>query len=188
MLFRSEELRHLLLHNGTLWRWNRPIIGLENKKPGLRLENRVTPSGPTIVDILANTLFLIGLVYGLVNLNKSPELLLPFKEAEKNFYKSAKKSLRSRLTWIDGNSYSAQKLILEVLLPLASKSLKTLGLNNSNIHTYMTEIIQERTKSRQNGADWQKTFIKANGRNFNKLVKAYLKNQHSNTPVHAWQI
>ena len=61
-----EDLHHLQLHNGTIWRWVRPIIA-RNGDGGyhLRLELRVAPSGPTLVDTLANLVFYVGLTEGL---------------------------------------------------------------------------------------------------------------------------
>ena len=64
-----EDLHHLCLHNGTIWRWVRPIIA-RNKDGSyhLRLELRVVPSGPTLIDTLANTVFYVSLTEGLKTL------------------------------------------------------------------------------------------------------------------------
>ena len=51
---RVPELRALTLHNGTVWRWNRPCYGIAEGVPHLRVENRVLPSGPSIPDEIAN--------------------------------------------------------------------------------------------------------------------------------------
>ena len=66
-----EDLHHLALHNGTIWRWVRPIIA-RNKDGShhLRLELRVVPSGPTLADTLANTVFYVGLTEGLKTLGE----------------------------------------------------------------------------------------------------------------------
>ena len=50
-----ERLAHLRLHNGTIWRWNRPLIGFDDSgAPHLRIEHRVVPAGPTVSDSIAN--------------------------------------------------------------------------------------------------------------------------------------
>ena len=51
------KLKALRLHNGTVYRWNRPCYGISNGVPHLRIENRVLPSGPTVVDEVANAAF-----------------------------------------------------------------------------------------------------------------------------------
>ena len=56
------QLGELRLHNGTIYRWNRPIYDVVRDQPHLRVENRVLPAGPTVVDILANAAFYYGLL------------------------------------------------------------------------------------------------------------------------------
>ena len=62
----APKLQELRLHNGTIYRWNRPIYDIARGRPHLRVENRVLPAGPTIVDTLANAAFYYGLVRVLV--------------------------------------------------------------------------------------------------------------------------
>ena len=57
--------RELRLHNGTVYRWNRPVYDVVNGQPHLRVENRVLPAGPTVADMLANAAFYFGLVRAL---------------------------------------------------------------------------------------------------------------------------
>ena len=59
-----DELR---LHNGTVYRWNRPVYDISGGKPHLRVENRVLPAGPTVVDTMANAAFFAGLVRALAD-------------------------------------------------------------------------------------------------------------------------
>ena len=40
------ELPELRLHNGTIYRWNRPIYDVVRGRPHLRVENRILPAGP----------------------------------------------------------------------------------------------------------------------------------------------
>ena len=41
---RPPKLQALRLHNGTVYRWNRPCYGITEGKPHLRIENRYVPS------------------------------------------------------------------------------------------------------------------------------------------------
>ncbi len=58
----TPRLAELRLHNGTVYRWNRPVYDIMNDRPHLRVENRVLPAGPTVIDMLANGAFYFGLV------------------------------------------------------------------------------------------------------------------------------
>lgn len=62
---RVPALRELLLHNGTIYRWNRPIYDVADGRPHLRIENRLLPAGPTVVDTMANAALYYGLVAAL---------------------------------------------------------------------------------------------------------------------------
>ncbi|HEY0936369.1 MAG TPA: glutamate--cysteine ligase, partial [Trebonia sp.] len=54
------QLGELSLHNGTVYRWNRPVYAAVDGRPHLRVENRVLPAGPTVADVLANAAFYYG--------------------------------------------------------------------------------------------------------------------------------
>ena len=60
---RTPSLQELRLHNGTVWRWNRPVYDVVDGVPHLRVENRMLPAGPTVVDILANGAFYFGALH-----------------------------------------------------------------------------------------------------------------------------
>src|SRR5690625_8032778 len=60
------NLSALQLHNGTVYRWNRPCYGISDTGlPHLRIENPVMPSGPTVIDEMANMAFWLGAMIGL---------------------------------------------------------------------------------------------------------------------------
>ncbi len=97
---KPEKLRHLCLHNGTIWRWTRVIIGdTKAKNPHLRIEQRVASAGPTIEDCLANSAFFYGLVTYLAYDKKKPEENLDFYQARNNFYEAARLGLEASVTW-----------------------------------------------------------------------------------------
>ena len=56
----APKLTELRMHNGTVWRWNRPVYDVVDGLPHLRVENRVLPAGPTVVDMVANAAFFYG--------------------------------------------------------------------------------------------------------------------------------
>ncbi len=182
----NEPLAHLRLHNGTIWRWNRPLIGFDGDgTPHLRIEQRVVPAGPTIVDAIANAAFYYGAVTGLAALDEPIEKDIPYSFVRDNFYAAAKLGLRSSQRWINGKDVNARELILNELLPLAYRGLDILGINTEDRDKYLG-IIYERVQSGQNGATWQRLFIEKQGKDMIALTKAYILNQNSGEPVHLW--
>lgn len=182
----EQRLPHLRLHNGTIWRWNRPLIGFDaDGTPHLRIEHRVMAAGPTIVDMIANTAFYYGLVTTLARDDTHPESLLPFSAARDNFYTAARFGFDATIQWLDGGRYNIGRLILERLLPLAERGLQQLAIHPEEVRRYLG-IIEARTRSRQNGAAWQRTFVEQHGRDMEALTLAYLEHQQSAVPVHEW--
>jgi hypothetical protein len=185
-----ERFEHLRLHNGTLWRWNRPLIGFnEQGTPHLRIEQRVVPAGPTIADAMANAAFYYGLTQALCESDIAPETELPFAQARDNFYACAQQGLDAHITWLDGKKHPAQSLILKTLLPMAHGGLISLGINDQD-RTHFLSIIEARVQNGQTGAAWQRAFVKAHGASgaMPELLVAYLRRQHSGVPVHEWDI
>src|SRR5918995_1154546 len=78
------RLQELRLHNGTIYRWNRPIYDVVRGRPHLRVENRVLPAGPTVADILANAAFYYGLVRVLADDDRPIWSQMSFPTAEEN--------------------------------------------------------------------------------------------------------
>lgn len=184
----EDPLAHLRLHNGTIWRWNRPLIGFdESGEPHLRIEQRVVPAGPTTQDAIANAAFYYGAVTALAELDEPIENQIPHSSTRDNFYAAAKMGLRSSLRWINEEDINAADLILQKLLPLAQQGLTSLGISMEDSDKYLG-IIHDRVKSGQNGAAWQRSFVKKHGRDMNALTKAYIENQNSGEPVHRWHI
>jgi hypothetical protein len=182
-------LGHLRLHNGTIWRWNRPIVGItSDAKPHLRIEHRTPSAGPTIRDSIANTAFFLGLVEYLATMPEAPEDLLDFSAARDNFYNAAKQSFYAKVKWIDGKEYDIQSLLLNQLYPKAVEALQKKGVDQGDIDYYMGEIIYNRLKKGINGALWQKAYIHTHGKRFQEMVEAYLQNQYDGKPVHEWGV
>jgi gamma-glutamylcysteine synthetase len=180
-----EKMAHLQLHNGTIWRWSRPLIGFINEVPHLRIEQRVIPAGPTMVDMVANMAFYYGLVESLAHQDKQPEMLLEFALARDNFYKAAKHGLNAHLHWLDGSNIAIGKLVLEQLLELAWQGLERLGVEVTDIKQYLG-VIEQRVSSGQTGASWQREFVARHGHDMNQLLQAYCERQYQGLPVHEW--
>ena len=184
----TENLAHLRLHNGTIWRWNRPLIGLEGGAPHLRLEQRTPSSGPTVKDMVANMAFYFGMVHYLGEMKTAPEQLINFEDAKENFYQACQHSFNAQVKWVDGKHHNLQTLLLNEILPPVRESLNSLYLDDFEIREYFDNILRPRTKSGQNGANWQKAFISTHGMRLQELTQVYSENQLTNRPVHEWTI
>ncbi|MCK4707957.1 MAG: glutamate--cysteine ligase, partial [Gammaproteobacteria bacterium] len=188
MLFDSDQssLEHLRLHNGTIWRWNRPIIGFnENNKPHLRIEHRVIPSGPTVLDQIANVALYYGLVHYFAEHHQIVSSLTEFSVAKDNFYKAARHGLDANIKWIDGENYPLQQLFKEKLIAYAEQGLKELEIVESDIEFFIN-IIKCRVETGRTGSYWQQEFVKRHGDNMTLLSKQYFINQNAGKPVHEW--
>lgn len=182
-----DPLAHLKLHNGTIWRWNRPIVDVNKSGvPHLRLENRVLPAGPTVVDMMANLAFFIGLT---LHLSKEENLeeRLPFELARANFYNAAKRGLAGKITWLDGDVYDAQVLVHSRLAGLAGDALVEAGIERREADHYMG-IVRARALNGQTGAAWQRAHANCHGRDFQRLVADYHRLQQLGRPVHTWTV
>ncbi len=187
------KLRALNLHNGTIYKWNRPCYGITNGKPHLRIENRYVPSGPTIVDEIATAAFWLGLMAAIPEYVKSIADHFDFDHAKHNFLKAAQVGLGAQFRWTHGKVRTAEELILTELLPLARKGLNNKNINPEDIDRYLN-IIEGRVRNHQTGSIWLNTA-------FTKLIKkasreeavvavtaGMLRRQESDEPVHLWDL
>ena len=183
-----EALAHLRLHNGTIWRWNRPLIGIDDTGvPHCRIEHRVVAAGPTSRDVIANTALFLGLFEGLMRSSEALEERLPFDIARANFYAAARTGLSAELRWFDGKRLGLAKLLDEHLLGLADDGLRAAGLREKEINDWLG-IIRGRVERHMTGADWQAAWVANHGRHFQDLVDAYAEQQASDRPVHEWSL
>jgi len=185
----SNQLKYLRLHNGTLWRWNRPLIGFDIKteQPHIRIEHRVIAAGPTITDSLANAAFYYGLANYLSNLDTPPEQELPFSTAKDNFYNAAKSSLHANVKWLNDYNGKMKPLLEKQLIPNAEEGLRQLELSEDDINFYIN-IIKQRVSNEQTGANWLLNYKKKNNCTMQQLTAAYAKQQNTAKPVHTWPI
>lgn len=181
------QLSHLRLHNGTVWRWNRPLVGFnEAGEPHLRLEHRVVPAGPTVKDSIANSAFFFGTVCAMSEMADPPEQQLAFAQAKENFYLAARNGLRADIIWLDGRKLDVRALC-QMLLPVAKQGLSRMGIAPEEID-YWLGIINRRLANGQNGASWQRAWVARYGRDMRGLTESYLERQESGRPVHEWGV
>ncbi len=183
-----EKLAHLRLHNGTIWRWNRPLIGFDSEgEPHLRIEHRVIPAGPSIIDTVANAVFFTGMMKNLVDSATPLEQNLSFSQAQNNFYAAARFGLKAEFQWSADQRINAREHLLQCLLPLARSGLESLEIDQDDILFYLG-IIEQRIKSGQTGANWQQRFATAHSHDMQALTAAYASHQQRGNPVHEWTI
>jgi len=184
----TAPLSTLRLHNGTVWRWCRPIVGFETDgTPHLRIEHRVMPAGPTLIDMVANMALCLGLTLALGHADIAPELWIPFEEARANFYACARDGLDAQVRW-SGTTGPVQSLLLERLLPAARDALARAGLDASELHHYFDEILHPRILTGINGSRWQRDYIQQQGQDFQALTERYATLQSTGVPVHRWPV
>lgn len=155
VLARGEvpDLKALRVHNGTVYRWNRPCYGVSAGVAHLRIESRALPAGPTILDEVANAAFFFGLMSGLAAEHPRIDLEMPFEDAKANFFAAARHGLKAQLTWTGGRSFPAPELILAHLLPAARGGLAAAGIDAADIDRYLG-VVEERVRRGQTGAQW----------------------------------
>ncbi len=190
----APELTELRLHNGTVYRWNRPIYDIVGGTPHLRVENRVLPAGPTIVDVLANAAFYYGVVRKLAEEDRPIWTKMSFAAAEANFHEAARAGIDARLYWPGLGEVGADELVLRRLLPLAHAGLEEWGVSPAVRDRYLA-VIEGRATSGVNGATWQTAAVRHfedRGQDritaLRSMLEAYVEHMHSNEPVHTWSM
>jgi len=192
---RIPALPELTLHNGTVYRWNRPVYGPGADAPHMRIENRVLPAGPTVVDAVANAAFYYGLLTALVREERPLWEEMSFATAETNFTEAARKGLAAKLFWPRvGAEVPVGELIVTRLLPLAREGLGDLEIDAADIDAYLG-VIEQRVLSGQNGAGWQiASFRRLEAGGLSRaeagreLVRRYSKLSQAGQPVHTWPV
>ncbi len=184
----EDQLAHLRLHNGTIWRWNRPLIGFdEDGRPHLRIEHRVVPSGPSVQDSIANAALYYGMVRALADQPRPVESRLLFDQAKANFYLAARDGLAANIFWLDRRRINLRSLLLKELLPLAHQGLMSMGLDLDEAQHWLG-LIRARLETGQTGAAWQRQFVRAHGKDMKAMTEAYIVHQASGMPVHLWPV
>ena len=191
----TPSLAELALHNGTIYRWNRPVYGVADGKPHLRVENRVLPAGPTLADVLANAAFYYGLVHELAEMDPPVWSQMPFAAAAANLGSGARHGLDAVVFWPGYGEIAVSELVLAHLLPLAARGLSRWGVAADDSDRLLS-IIEQRCLLRQNGASWQVASVRRiqdggladRDEALRLMTQDYIGRMNSQEPVHSWPI
>ncbi len=187
------RLKSLCLHNGTVYRWNRPCYGVQGGKAHLRIENRVLPAGPTVLDEVANAAFFFGLMCALGDEYGDISKVMVFDDAKANFTAAARYGLDARLRWLRREPLGADELILRHLLPLARSGLASRGIVPADADRYLG-VLHDRVESHRTGAQWALDSLASIGKEGTPeerqraLTEAMVANERSGLPVHRWPL
>jgi gamma-glutamyl:cysteine ligase YbdK (ATP-grasp superfamily) len=186
----APQLSELRLHNGTIYRWNRPVYDINDGIAHLRVENRVLPAGPTVADLIANAAFYFGLVRHLAESDRPLWSQMSFQAAEENFETAAEDGIDASIYWPALGEIKATELVLRRLLPMAHEGLASWGVETED-RDRLLGIIEARCMKGVNGASWFVDRIHARtGQDRYDALRAtlleYRERMHSNEPVHTW--
>ncbi|NUU21863.1 MAG: glutamate--cysteine ligase [Streptomycetaceae bacterium] len=189
------HLRELKLHNGTIYRWNRPVYDVARGKPHLRVENRVLPAGPTVADIIANAAFYYGVLRSLVEDQRPVWERMPFTQATENFHAGARHGIEAQIEWPGLGRVPVTELVLRELLPRAHRGLDAWGIDARERDEYLG-IIEQRCIRRTNGAAWQSAMFRhcRDRLGLDRLgalramTVQYAEHMRGGAPVHTWPV
>ena len=186
----TPQLGELRLHNGTIYRWNRPVYDINDGTPHLRVENRVLPAGPTVADLIANAAFYFGLVRHLAESDRPLWSQMSFQAAEENFETAAEDGIDATLYWPGLGEVKATELVLRRLLPMAHDGLESWGVPTAESDRLLG-IIEQRCVTGVNGASWfvDRMHRRSGDDRYDALrstLLEYRERMHSNEPVHTW--
>ena len=187
----TPTLHELRLHNGTIYRWNRPVYDIAAGVPHLRVENRLLAAGPTVADTIANAAFYFGLVRALAESERPLWSQMSFSAAEENFHVAAQQGIDAQIYWPGVGQVRATELILRRLLPLAKEGLDSGGASGEESDRLLG-IIEQRCLTGVNGAEWfvRRMQARSDMERYDALratLLEYRQGMHSNEPVHTWE-
>lgn len=190
----TPELAELRLHNGTVYRWNRPVYDVADDSAHLRVENRLLPAGPTLLDTVANAALWFGLVRALSEAGEPVWGRLDFADAERNLVVAAQQGIDARLVWPDAGETDVRTLVAERLLPLADSGLERWGVGAAERERYLG-VIEGRCRTGVNGAEWivrRTRALEGAGHDraeaLRRMVLEYRDHARDGAPVHTWPL
>lgn len=185
------ELQALQLYNSTVYRWNRPCYGVGGGKPHLRIECRALPAGPTTLDEMANAVLWIGAVLGIAKSTPDFTERMEFDDAKGNFLAASRLGLNAGMSWLDGESAPADRIILERLLPAAEEGLAAYPVDSDEVEKYLG-VVRRRVEAGVTGASWALRSMSklkgagTKGEQLAALTAATVRQQTGGTPVAEW--
>jgi hypothetical protein len=191
---RTPRLQELRLHNGTVYRWNRPVYDVVDGMPHVRVENRVLPAGPTVVDTVANAAFYYGALRVLADDERPLWTKMTFPAAGDNFADCARRGLDAACYWPGLGEVTVDELLLRRLIPMAHEGLQRWGVDAA-VSDRLLGVVEQRAKTGRNGADWQVATVRAfeakgldRKAALEQMVRLYCEGMHANEPVHTWPV
>jgi CBS domain-containing protein/gamma-glutamyl:cysteine ligase YbdK (ATP-grasp superfamily) len=186
------DLRALRMHTSTVWRWNRACYGIANGKPHLRIENRILPAGPTVIDEMANAAFFFGLMAKMSYEYPKIDEVMSFDDAKANFFAAARHGLNAQFNWIGGKRITAHDVIINELLPVARKGLEEHNIDGADIDRYLG-VLEARVRTQKTGAQWMLDSLAGMRKSpadvrMRSLVSAIARHQRRGAPVHTWPL
>ncbi len=188
------NLYQLCIHNGTVYNWNRACYGITEGKPHLRIENRVLPAGPTIIDEMANAAFWLGLMKGMPPEYAKIDQRMEFDVAKRNFLYAAQLGLGSNFYWNGSDKQiRSDELILKELLPIAKEGLAKAAVDVADADRLLG-IIEERVRTGKTGSQWALDAYQKLGKETTKddaliaLTAGMSRRQQEGSPVHTWDM
>jgi hypothetical protein len=159
------------------------------------VENRVLPAGPTVVDMLANAAFYFGLARALAEEDRPIWSQITFSDAEENFHAAARRGINATVYWPRLGEMRVPDLVLDALLPKAYSGLDRFGVS-PGLRDRLLGIIEQRCRTRRNGAVWQIEAVRYAERTrrldrqaaLYDMVHRYAELQRMNQPVHTWSV
>ena len=192
----TPQLEELRLQQGSVWFWNRPVYDAA-EGGHLRIEARALPAGPTVSDMNANIVLLLGLME---LFRRDIRVLLPampFEYCVRNFHSAAQLGLDAELIWPNARQtrpeYVTCRELLEQLLEKLPDGLDALGIAESEYKSALA-ILGARLSSGQTGAVWQLEAYEHLRRNcdreqaISQMVRLYQQNSRGGRPVHEWSV
>jgi hypothetical protein len=188
----APQLAELTLHNGTVYRWNRPVYAVDDGRPHLRVENRVLPAGPTVADVLANAAFYYGVVRALAETERPVWTRMSFAAAADNLMEGARHGIEARVYWPGIGEAPVTELLLRRLLPLAWEGLRQWGVSTADADR-MLGIIEQRCLTGRSGATWQVDTVRSLDGHYSdrksaltRMTHGYMERMLTNIPTHEW--
>jgi gamma-glutamyl:cysteine ligase YbdK (ATP-grasp superfamily) len=187
------KLEELRLHNGTIYRWNRPVYDISDGRPHLRVENRVLPAGPTVLDTMANAAFFAGLVRALASEDRPIWTQMSYQAATDNFLAGVRRGIEAEVYWPRVGQVKVTELVVRKLLPMAATGLGLWGVPEAETGRLLG-VIEQRCLRAANGATWQTAEVsgrEAAGASRDEALRdmlaTYLDLMHTNEPAHSWE-
>jgi len=189
----TPDLKALQVHNGTVYRWNRPCYGVKDNVPHLRIENRVLPAGPTVKDEIANAALWLGLMNKFDDHFPDFTKHFDFDDAKGNFFAAARYGLDTKFEWMNQKKIQGNELLLKELIPIAKEGLAKVKIDKADIDYYFT-ILEERVKASSSGSGWTiKSYAKlmketTKDEAISGITASMVANQKKGKPVHEWPL